>query len=502
MLAGIVLSVALAAAGEDGAKPFAIQVVDRETGRGVPLIELKTVNEIRHVTDSNGLVAFDEPGLMGQTVFFHVSGHGYEFPKDGFGIRGKALKVEPGGEARLEVERKNIAQRLYRVTGGGIYADTVRLGRKPPTREPVLNGLVFGSDSVVNAVYKGKLRWFWGDTNRPAYPLGNFHVPGATSELPDRGGLDPETGVNLTYFVDENGFAKETCRMPGEGPTWIGGAAVIRDADGEEHLFAGYVKVRGFLEVYEHGLVEYDDQANQFRKVATFSEGEAIYPNGHTFIKDEGGTPYVYFATPYPWTRVRATPDDLAHPDRYEGYTCLQAGTRPEEAKIDRDDQGRVRYAWKANTPPLDAESQAKLVQKGALKAEEGIVDLRDAETGKPVRAHGGSVSWNDYRKRWIMIFVEMGGTSMLGEVWYSEAPEPVGPWKAARKIATHEKYSFYNPKQHPYFDKEGGRVIFFEGTYTASFSGNPAQPTPRYEYNQVLYKLDLADPRLKLPER
>ena len=44
----------------------------------------------------------------------------------------------------------------------------------------------------------------------------------------------------------------------------------------------------------------------------------------------------------------------------------------------------------------------------------------------------------------------------------------------------------------------ENGREIYFEGTYTATFSGNPT-PTPRYEYNQLLYKLDLADGRLKV---
>ena len=48
-------------------------------------------------------------------------------------------------------------------------------------------------------------------------------------------------------------------------------------------------------------------------------------------------------------------------------------------------------------------------------------------------------------------------------------------------------------------FDKEGGRIIFFEGTYTTTFSGNP-DPTPRYDYNQVMYQLDLSDPRLALP--
>jgi hypothetical protein len=38
----------------------------------------------------------------------------------------------------------------------------------------------------------------------------------------------------------------------------------------------------------------------------------------------------------------------------------------------------------------------------------------------------------------------------------------------------------------------DGGRTIHFEGTYTNDFSGNPYK-TPRYNYNQVLYRLDLA---------
>lgn len=60
-------------------RPFQIEVVDQQTGQGVPfLIELRTVNQVPCVTDSNGPVAFDKPGLMDQTVFFNVQGHGYE----------------------------------------------------------------------------------------------------------------------------------------------------------------------------------------------------------------------------------------------------------------------------------------------------------------------------------------------------------------------------------------------------------------------------------------
>jgi hypothetical protein len=63
---------------------FRIHVVEEGTGRGVPLVELRTVNQIRYVTDSNGIVAFDEPGLFNRKVFFSITSHGYEVEKDGF----------------------------------------------------------------------------------------------------------------------------------------------------------------------------------------------------------------------------------------------------------------------------------------------------------------------------------------------------------------------------------------------------------------------------------
>jgi hypothetical protein len=478
---------------------FRITVVDEQTGRGVPLVELETVNHIRHYTDSNGVVAFHEPGLMDQTVFFHVKSHGYEFAPDGFGIRGKALQVKAGGSARLTIKRRNIAERLYRVTGGGIYRDSLLTGQRVPLRQPVLNGLVLGSDSVVNTIYKGKLRWFWGDTLRPSYPLGNFHVPGATSLLPADGGLDPETGIDLAYFVGDKGFAREMARMPGDGPTWIFGLVVVKDRAGRERMFASYVKIRNQLDVYARGLAEFNDDKERFEKVADFALDAPIHPGGHPFLASTSGIEHVYFCTPYPLTRVRANADCLKRLADYEAFTCLEAGSRLDRPRVERGGDGKPRWAWKKNTPPLGPAEQARLIREGILKPEEALLHLCDADSGKAVEAHGGSVYWNRYRQRWVMIAVQSFGTSPLGEVWYAEADSPLGPWVYARKIVTHERYSFYNPKQHPFFDKDNGRLLFFEGTYTHTFSGNP-QATPRYDYNQVLYKLDLADPRLHLP--
>lgn len=478
---------------------FMIKVIDEQTGRGVPLVELSTTNGVRYYTDSNGVVAFSEPGLMNQTVFFHIRSHGYEYPKDGFGYRGKALKVTAGGSATIPIRRLNIAERLYRVTGAGIYRDSVLLGLPVPIKQPVLNAQVMGQDSVVNAVYRGRVYWFWGDTNRPGYPLGNFHVPGATSRLPADGGLDPEVGVDLEYFVGPNGFAKETCHMPGAGPTWIGGLVALEDPAGGERLFAFYVKVRNSLEVYERGLVEFNDEKKEWEKVAQFDEQWLEVSDSHTFTCTENGTEYVYFADPYPLVRVKAEPAQLRDPANFESFTPLKPGSRLDRIELDRDENGKLRYAWKRNTPPVGPKGQARLINEGLMRAEEAWLRLQDADTGKPIVAHRGSVYWNEYRKRWIMIFVESGGTSFLGEVWYAEAETPTGPWVKAKKIVTHEKYSFYNPKQHPMFDKDGGRIIFFEGTYTHTFSGNP-DPTPWYDYNQVMYKLDLSDPRLRMP--
>jgi hypothetical protein len=62
----------------DPASYFAVEVVDDQSGRGVPMVELRTTYGTSYVTDSAGLVAFFEPGLMGKRVFFAVSAHGLE----------------------------------------------------------------------------------------------------------------------------------------------------------------------------------------------------------------------------------------------------------------------------------------------------------------------------------------------------------------------------------------------------------------------------------------
>jgi hypothetical protein len=64
-------------------------------------------------------------------------------------------------------------------------------------------------------------------------------------------------------------------------------------------------------------------------------------------------------------------------------------------------------------------------------------------------------------------------------------------------KIIHHDDYSFYNVVTHHFFNQQRGRVIYVEGTYVDSFSAAKAK-TPHYNYNQVMYRVHLDDPRLR----
>ncbi len=486
---------------------FQITVVDADTGRGVPLVELKTVNAERFYTDSSGVVALNEPDLMRHKVWLSVKSHGYEVPADEFGNRGVALDVKAGGSARVRVKRLNIAERLYRITGAGIYRDSVLVGLPTPIKEPLMDGLVMGQDTVMATPYRGKLYWFYGDTERPGYPLGQFATSGATSLLPGAGGLDPDKGIDLTYWTDADGFSRPMLPLPGfGGPVWVGGVFTLKDAAGQEKLYTHFTHLDHDGKAAEQGLAVFDDAKAVFAPVCRYALDAPLYPDGQPFHAVVDGKPYLYCqpktSQAEPLVRVKADVAHVIDTHAYEAFTCLAPGAREAGAdtKLDRGGDGHLVYAWKADTGVLGFDAQQALIEAGKMKTEEVLAPLRDIETDAPIRSHGGSVFWNAYRKRWVMISGQAGGTSSyLGELWFAEADTPVGPWVYARKIVTHDHYTFYNPTQHPFFDRDDGRLIYFEGTYTDTYSGN-ADVTPRYNYNQVMYRLTLDDPRLSLP--
>jgi hypothetical protein len=500
---GLVVAWASVAAAAEG-KPFAIEVVDAQTGRGVPLVELRTVSNVSYFTDSAGLVAIDDPALMGRTVFFHVASHGYEIEPDGFGMRGRRIEVKRDAAARVEIKRINLAERLYRVTGEGVYRDSVVLGRKIPLRNGLLVAQVTGQDSVQAAVYHQKLYWFWGDTNRQRYPLGHFGTAAATSSLPSRGGLDPSVGVDLDYFVDDEGFSRPVFQKEGNHPIWLDGLFVLKDDRGVERLVGKAMVMESLQKTVARRLVVFDDQADRFDTLKEIPLDAPLYPEGHPIRVNVGGVDYVYCGTVFPNVRFKADWKSFQDLSTYESFTCLTPGSRTTpgaEPPVERDAAGKPVWAWKRDTAHLGTAELIKLVDSKAFSPDAAWPLTYDADTKQRIMLSLASVQYNAFRKKYVGIGVQLGGkSSMLGEVYYAEAERPEGPWPWAKKIVTHDRYSFYNPVQHPFFEQEGGRLIYFEGTYATTFSRPDREATPRYDYNQVMYRLDLSDPRLRLP--
>jgi len=193
---------------------------------------------------------------------------------------------------------------------------------------------------------------------------------------------------------------------------------------------------------------------------------------------------------------VKADLKSLYDLKNYEALTCVAGDgkLRGKETELDRNAAGRPRYSWKPGADRLPAGGVRALVSTGKLKPEESWINLRDLDTGAAIEAGRGSVYWNAFRQRWVMIV-----SAKPGEIWFAEGDTPVGPWAYARRVLSHDDYNFYNPTQHPFFDQDAGRLIYFEGTYTTSFS-SAKEKTPRYDYNQIMYRLSLDDPRLSLP--
>lgn len=439
------------AAGQERSNLCKILVRDKSTNQPVPLVELITTSQLRFVTDNAGVVAFDAPELMNQETWLDVRGQGYEVPVDGFGMRGVRIIPRPNSTITIQVERTIVAQRLGRLTGSGLLAESQKLGEHLDRKE---SGIV-GCDSVQLTEYRGRSFWNWGDTNIARYPLGNFHMSGAYTERNPFSSIGIPIRVDFEWILKSNGTPKPMAPIAGKGPTWLTGYVSLRDDAGKEHLVACYRKIKPPLDTYEIGLCEWDEAKEEFEttqiiwRAADGKPAPASIPEGHTVRWTDGdGQPWILFGNPLPNLRFR---------DEYAAWS--------DHANWD------------------------------SIKAQEELTSENQSEIVKP---HSGSIAWNTYCQRWVTVFMQkFGKPSAFGEVWYAESDSPLGPWGHAVKILSHDNYTFYNPRVHGEYSPSDSSMLLFEGTYTHTFANKPS-PTPRYDYNQILYRLDLNDSRLK----
>jgi hypothetical protein len=208
------------------------------------------------------------------------------------------------------------------------------------------------------------------------------------------------------------------------------------------------------MEAYEGGLCVWNDEKANFEHLRTvWTKSDAApkhppMPQGHpVVINGDDGRKWALFGDPFPKLRCPASFEAWQDPATWEEVT-------PQES-------------------------------------------VPSSPDGKPIKASSGSIAWNAFRKRWVTIFMQVfGAPSAFGEIWYAEADSPYGPWGPAVKVLSHKNYAFYNPRLHPEFTPADSPILLFEGTHSMSFANHP-EATPRYDYNQILYRLDLDDPKL-----
>lgn len=421
--------------------------MDAANGWPVPLVGLRTTHDVCFYSDNAGVIAFDLPELMDQEIWLTVEGHGYSVPKDGFGYRGVRLVPRSGETITIEVQRQLPAKRLGRITGAGLYAESQKLGLETNWKEQG----ILGCDSVQNAMHNGRLYWGWGDTVLAGYPLGRFHMIGAVTQKRPLESFEPPIRLRYDYFRDTDNAVRNVAKISGDGPTWLNGYVSLPDHEGSHHLVATYSKIKPPLDVYEIGQCVWTESTSQFKRskvlwTATKAEpNPTTVPHGHAMIwKDSNHESWALFGDPFPSIKFPAT---------YEGWS--------------------------------DPETWEQLEVQKAVPV---------LHSNLSVEPHRGAIAWNAYRNKWVTIFTQMNGkSSTLGELWYAEASSPFGPWKDAIHVVTHNEYSFYNPQLHPEFTPDDSPILLFEATYTKTFS-KTKKSTPRHNYNQVLYRLDLND--------
>ena len=94
----------------------------------------------------------------------------------------------------------------------------------------------------------------------------------------------------------------------------------------------------------------------------------------------------------------------------------------------------------------------------------------------------------NTFRNGWIMIGSSLATDSSPGEVWYAEAATITGPWT---NVVPLTGLGLGGIAQLSALQQENGRYVYFEGTLEG------VDKVPRYQDNQLMYRLDLKDQRL-----
>ncbi|GAB4275085.1 MAG: hypothetical protein Kow0029_15940 [Candidatus Rifleibacteriota bacterium] len=470
------------------------------------MVELELENGLKLISDNDGFITLFAPDLEGKTARFKITGNGYSTgQRDFWGEESFTTTIQAGKFEKCYLKRTQLAQRLYRITGASRYNHTILAGKKPRFEtSDLLPGGVIGQDSVITVPWKNRLWNFYGDT----LGLSGFNFSASCARLPFSDKMhpsfDPDIGLPLEYLVDENGFAKKMIETGKKGFTWIEYVLPVKlfANSKSKSLLARYVLHSSLEKAEEAGFALFQESEGSFRIVKRFktSKGHKCTHPVPIFIGSERR--YLLF----PWEMTGVEYSEIVNEQEHFFYTCFRKMDSKakrtkgfllngEKCYIERDSKGRAIYSWRKGGVAASSLFQQILLQKGVMTEDDVLFAPLEIDSGKRIARFDGSIAYNSFKGCWICISQGI----KPGDIIYAEADTPTGPWGFARKVSEFKRYNLYNPAQHPWFAQENDRFIYYEGTYTNFFSDSPGK-NPEADYNQVMFKLDLAQEDLIMP--
>ncbi len=426
-------------------------------------------NGVEHITDSAGWIRIEEPGLMHSRILVDVSSPGYRMPPGDKSAAGLEIALSPASEITVPLVRVDIAQRIYRVTGTGIYRDSELLKREVPL--PLGNhaaGLV-SAWGVQRAALGTKVLWCWRQALLSNERNPSLNVVGAWSDHPEHGGLDPTQGIHYSYHTSGSDQAHSLLTADEPGGIWMEGLTSVPDESGKLQLVAHYTREGTKGERAEHGIAIWTEQKRFERIVILGDEYEWQFPAGQCVTRRGEDAEWCYFAAPFCRVRCPARLDAVRNPGSYQALAW---------------DRNQQKHTWQQERPPLTQREESVGVADGSIT--QPLTQVENATTRRPVSIQESSIEWNPHHRCYVMI-----ASSADGDLWFSESPHIQGPWKNAIRILSADPGKCAAPVQHPFMNQEGGRIIWFETAYLES-------SLPRYDGTELMYRLDLADLRLK----
>jgi hypothetical protein len=258
--------------------------------------------------------------------------------------------------------------------------------------------------------------------------------------------------LRYRYFEGSDRMPKKMLPVTDPGVVWLFGLVEVEDKNRNHRLVAHYSRHLKLGQMVEHGIAIWNEPIQQFEKQVTFElDNKWRFPRGQAVRIKHEDSDYIYFTESFANVRAKASLESLLDPLQYQALTW---------------DTETKNYTWQTELPPTTQKEEAEFIAQGSMRDSQAKLQIRDIQTGKPIQLHRASIDWNTYRQKYVMIACQIddkSNPSYLGEIWYSEARGIEGPWNQAIKVATHPRYSFYN------------------------------RQTPRYDYNQLMYRLDLS---------